>query len=131
MPRPIPDELRIRVVTAWMNGDGSFRKLAARFAVGEATVNRWTVRLRKTGSVSPDPMGGARRGFRVDASGEEVICDLLDTNPDLTLPEVCDALEMANGTVVSPQTMSTTVRRLGYSKKRGSTARKRRIDRTL
>ena len=120
MPKPHPIELRARVVAAHKAGEGSFKDLADRFMVGEASVNRWVALERRTGSVAPRPMGGANSPRMVDEVGELLLMDLLDNNSDCTLVELCEAYEDARSIRVSSQTMSTTVRRLGYTRKRGS-----------
>lgn len=125
MPGPLPVELRLRVVNAWLNNEGSYAVLAQRFGVGEASVDRWVARMRRTGDVLPEPMGGARRATVVDEAGEQIIRDFLNSVPDSTLPELCAHYEECTGVVVSPQTMSDTVRRLGFSKKKRSSDRRR------
>jgi putative transposase len=120
MPAPYPVELRDRVVKAWKAGEGSFKEIGARFMVGEASVNRWVSRERRTGSVAPSPMGGARHDYLVDGPGEELLKDLLVEYPDSTLRELCLAYEADRGVAVSPQAMSETLRRLGYTQKKGS-----------
>ena len=122
MPRPHPIELRERVVTAYKAGEGSFKELARRFMVGEASVNRWVSRERKTGSVAPLPMGGWNRERTVDEAGEALLRDLIDNNPDCTLGELCVEYRVARDVEVSTQTMSDAVRRLEYTRKRGSSA---------
>jgi transposase len=122
MPKPYSMELRTRVVEASEAGEGTFRELAERFKVGEATVNRWVSLKRRTGSVEPSPMGGANRPRLVDAAGEALLRDLLDNNADCTLLELGEAYLEARGVRVSSQTMSSTVRRLGYTRKKGSSA---------
>jgi transposase len=54
-------ELRIRAVEAHEAGEGSYATIAARFAVGEASVKRWVWRFRRNGSVEPQPHAGGRR----------------------------------------------------------------------
>ena len=120
MAGPYPKELRERVVKAWKNGEGTFKEVGARFMVGEATVNRWVSRERRTGSVAASPMGGARHGYLVDGPGEDLLKELVDTYPDSTLRELCSAYEVDRGVKVSPQAMSETLRRLGYTQKKGS-----------
>lgn len=129
MPAPYPKELRERVVNAWREGGSTQREIAQRFMLGEQTIVRWLGRLRATGSVTPDSMGGARRPYVVDEAGAKLIREILDCVPDTTLPELCEAYVESRGVKVSPQTMSDTVRRLGYTQKRGSSAGKRRADR--
>ena len=41
-------------------GGASSRAVAARFGVGESSVQRWERRFRVTGSVLPRPMGGSK-----------------------------------------------------------------------
>ena len=125
MPRPHPIELRERVVAAYKAGEGSFKELARRLMVGEASVNRWVSLERRTGSVTPSPMGGWNRERKVDEAGESLLRDLIDNNPDCTLRELCVEYRVARAVDVSTQTMSDTVRRLGYTRKRGSSAGRR------
>lgn len=123
MPGPLPNSLRRRVVEAWENGEGSFATLGRRFKVGEASVNRWVSLKRKTGSVAPKSMGGARRPPVVDEAGMQFLRETLGAIPDSTLVELCASYLEEYDVVVSPQTMSDTVRRLGLTRKRGSSAR--------
>lgn len=123
MPAPHPVALRKRVVEAWEDGEGSFESLAERFKVGEASVNRWVSLKRRTGEVVPMPMGGNRRKHIVDEKGEAFLLDILREVADSTLVELCAAYLDEFDVVVSPQTMSDTVRRLGLTRKRGSSVR--------
>jgi len=113
-------ELRERVINAWKKGDATQLEIAKRFDLGSQTVVRWLSRFRRTGSVEPSAMGGARRAYIVDEEGATLVREILDCNLDSTLPEVCALYEEVRGVRVSPQTMSDTVRRLGYTRKRGS-----------
>ena len=111
MPRPHPIELRERVVAAYKAGEGSFKELARRFMVGEASVNRWVSLDRRTGSVAPSPMGGWNRERKVDEAGEVLLRDLIDNNSDCTLAELAEEYKVARGVEVSTQTMSDTAGR--------------------
>jgi transposase len=122
MPAPYPRELRDRVIKAWQVGDATLSEIALRFDIASQTVVRLVGRFRRTGSVAPSAMGGARRGFKVDEKGAVLIREILDCHLDITLPEVCALYEEMRGVRVSPQTMSVTVRRLGYTRKRGPSA---------
>ena len=130
MPHPYPKELRERVVNAWNAGGVTQKEVAERFEVGQQTVVRWVSRLRRTGSLAPAISGGARRPYVVDEAGAEVIRGVLDCILDTTLPELCALYEESTGVRVSPQTMSDTVRRLGYTRKRGFSGGWRRAVRT-
>ena len=63
-------------------------------------------------------MGGANHPAVVDGVGELLLRFLLDNRPHCTLVELCDAHEDARSIRVSSPTMLSTVRRLGYTRKR-------------
>lgn len=58
MAEAYPTELRVRVVDAYESGEGGYHTVAARFAVGVATVRRWVRLYRSRGDVEPTPKGG-------------------------------------------------------------------------
>ena len=128
MPAPYPKELRERILES-VRGGATHKATAERFAVAEKTVGRWVDRVDTTGSSAPAPMGGARRPYVVDDAAATVVRDVLDSVPDTTLPELCGILESSCGVKVSPQTMSDTVRRLGYTQKKGFFVRMQRCAR--
>ena len=113
-----PLALRERVVSAYTRGEGSLTEIGKRFNVGRATVDRWVKRYRETGSLKPKPMGGTNRPPKVDATGQQFIRETFEVLPDTTLPELSEAYEKVFGVHVSPQTLSNTVQRMGYTKKR-------------
>lgn len=119
MAGPLPLELRERVVSAYQRGEGSFTELGKRFAVGRATVERWVNRHREKNTLAPKPMGGSRRKPKVDAEGQKFIRETFEALPDSTLPELSEAYQEVFEVEVSPQTLSDTVRRMGYTKKEG------------
>lgn len=114
-----PMELRVRVVNAYNDGEGSYSELAERFAVGEATVNRWLARLRRTGSVEPDPRGGARGTRLITPQGEEYIRDCLASVPSITMAVLTQMYAMEWDVSMSSETMRLAVTRLGYTRKKG------------
>ncbi len=58
MPKPYSVDLRERVVAAVETDKLSRREAASRFGVAASTAINWVRRLRETGSVAPDQMGG-------------------------------------------------------------------------
>ena len=117
MPSPHPLELRQRVVSCYLAGEGTFSEIGARFVVGEDSVNRWINQLRKTGSLVHKPMGGARRSRLVDPEGELLIRTELDQTASTTLRELCNTYRLRRGATILPQTISKIVARMGYTKK--------------
>jgi transposase len=51
-------ELRERVVTGYLSGQGTLIEVANTFGVGSATVTRWVRQRRATGDVLPRKKGG-------------------------------------------------------------------------
>ncbi len=51
-------DLRVRVVGAVQAGGMSCHQAAAHYGVGISTAIRWVQRVRRTGSVAPDRIGG-------------------------------------------------------------------------
>lgn len=120
MASPYPQALRKRVITAYENGEGSFRELAERYGVGVASVNRWIALRRRNGNVVPLPMGGARHQPKINEEGRAFLVATLEEVPDSSIPELVKGYEETFGVSVSAETMRLTVRALGYTKKKRS-----------
>lgn len=123
VPRPLPTELRTRVLDALDEPGASIAKVAARFAVGTATVKRWSAASRTRGSVAPLSMGGQRHAYLITGEMEAFLIELLNEVPDSTAPELADHLHVAFGVRVSEVTVGRTLRRMGYTQKKPSGAR--------
>ena len=115
-----PVELRIRVVDAFNDGEGTYDEISARFGVGRASVIRWVALERDTGSVAPKPMGGARHERLIGPEGEDFIRRVLEEIPDTTIPELVDTYEEEFGIRVGLRTMGRCIHRLGFSREGGS-----------
>lgn len=85
MARPISDDLRERACRALAEGM-SGREVARRFTISSSSVSRWRARLRQTGSVSADPVGGDRRSKRIEAHADLILARMA-AEPDTTLEE--------------------------------------------
>jgi transposase len=84
MGKPISEDLRLRAVAAYLDGASS-RAVAARFGVGESSVQRWERLFRATGSVLPKPMGGS--SSPLDEHRDWLLARLAE-KPDITLQEL-------------------------------------------
>jgi transposase len=123
-------ELRVRVVAAYNDGEGSYSEMAERFRVGEASVNRWLARQRRTGDVAPDVRGGSRRARLITPEGEEYIRDCLAVVPTVTMAMLTQMYELKWGVSMSSETMRLAVTRLGYTRKKGLYALRPRAAKT-
>ena len=78
--------LRRRIIRAWQEEKPSVEELAERFAVGTATVKRFTRRFRETGSVDPRPHGGGQKD-KILPDMLPRVQQLIEGNPDQELTE--------------------------------------------
>lgn len=109
-------DLRQRIVGA-INRGGSRTEVARQFEVAVRTVDRYVRQARETGDLTPRPLPGRPR--RLSPTDEGQVIQLLREQPAATLPEYCERLAATTGTVVSPATMSRTIARLGWTRKKG------------
>ena len=113
----ISTDLRRRAVDAYERGGGSIPAVAARFAVGEASLSRWLRRKRDTGSVERAPRaGGSPR--RVTPDGEALLRAWLDDDPSVAQRVLADRLVAAGQSRVSQQTVRQTLARMALTLKK-------------
>lgn len=93
MSKALSVDLRDRVVAA-IEGGMSCRQAAARFGVSASSAIRWRALVRTRGDVRPGPLGGDRRSGRIEGHAE-LILDLLQQKPDITLAELRASLASA------------------------------------
>ena len=123
MPAPYSVDLRMRAAKAYMSGGGTYEEVAKRFSVGAASVNRWVSRLRRNGSLEPDPMGGDRHS-KFDAESEARLVEIVEADIGATRDELVKKMDEDLGLKVSPSAMQRALNRLGLTrKKRRSTLR--------
>jgi transposase len=86
--KPLPMELREKVVKAYEQGNTSIRKLAARFDVSKSFVERLLKRKQITGDIHPLRQGGSLKS-ELNGYSDELIA-LVEKYPDSTLSEYCE-----------------------------------------
>ncbi len=87
MPNPYPTALRDRAVRAYESNDVTYRAVAERFAIGEATLQRWVRRQRDTGAL--DPL--AKAGGWTSPVDVRLLQTLVQARPDRTTDELTRA----------------------------------------
>ena len=116
MTRPLSNDLRERVVSAFLGGE-SCRSVAARFGVSVSSVVKWSQRYRSTGSVAPSKMGGYRKPL-LDRH-RSFIVERIRQTPHLTLHGLKDELA-ARGVRVSHNAVWMFLRREGLRFKKNA-----------
>ena len=92
MPRPLSNDLRIRMVNAVQNGE-SRHAVAERFDVAPSSVIKLMQAFEATGSHEPKRMGGYKKSKL--AGHEALVCGLIAEVPDATLDELVARLRKA------------------------------------
>ena len=106
-------DLRTRIVEAYEAGEGSYETLATRFAVSRAVVGKLVRQHRELGTLEPQMhLRGRKRS--IDGKLMEKLERHVDQCPDATLAERIEHL----GIACSINTMSLSLKRLGYSFKK-------------
>lgn len=120
MPNPYPTELRDRAVRVYESSDETYRDVAERFAIGEATLQRWVRRQRDTGALDPLAKGGGWTS-PVDV---RLLHALVQARPDRTTAELTRAY---NGRAARParvhrSSILRALQRTGYVFKKNDPA---------
>ena len=114
MARPYSLDLRERVVAA-VESERTCRDVAASFGVSVSSVVKWSLKVRRTGSVAPERMGG-HRPFLLEAEKEWLLRRFAG-KPDATLAAVLDELK-GRGVHVGLSTLWRFLKRQGVSFKK-------------
>lgn len=123
MPRPIADDLRVRLLTAYERGEGSLRQLAARFGVSwgySKKIRQQQLRSGRKQRVEPSRHGpeGA-----VTAAAQACLREAIAAQPDLTLQELRERLRQRQQVTISRSWMGVWVSRLGLRLKKSRCTR--------
>ena len=109
--KPYSEDLRQKIIDAYMKGQESIRQLAQRFKVSRSFVQKLLKRYQQTGTVDPKPHRGGRSP-KLNSEQMNLVAELVKQNNNATLQELCDMLESKTGVQVSRSTMSRIVRKL-------------------
>jgi len=115
--RPYSLDLRQKILRANDQHLGSQRALAALFGVSQSFLEKLLHRRRTTGEVAPRPHAGGRQP-RCNAAALAFIRQLVQTQPDATLEELCTQLQQRRGVRVSVATMCRMLQRVGLPRKK-------------
>ena len=113
--KPYSEDLRWRVVRAVLIG-APREDVAARFLVSVPTIERWLRLKRETGGLAAKPVPGPP-AVKTTALMEALPARLAE-HADATLEEQCSWWQGVSGTEVSTATMSRSLTRLGWTRKK-------------
>ncbi len=114
--RAYSPDLRTKIMAAVDHGM-SKSEAARVFGVGLATIKRYAALRREQGTLAPKPHPGRPPLIRPEQ--QEVLWTQLVAHPDAYLDEQCALWEAHTTVRLSTSAMSRTIRRLGFTRKKG------------
>lgn len=109
-------DLRDRVVAAVDEGT-AITTVAAQFRLHRSTIYRYLTQRQERGTLEPRISPGRTRA--ISAADEARLVEQLQQHPTATLAEQCATWEQSTGVRLSPATLSRTIRRIGWTRKKG------------
>ncbi len=109
-------DLRQRVVAAVEDGT-PITTVATHFRLHRSTVYRYLAQRQARGTLMPRTSPGRVRA--ISTAAEAHLVAHLQQHPTATLAEHCAAWEQTTGVRLSPATLSRTIRRVGWTRKKG------------
>jgi transposase len=126
MTAPLSQDLRRRIAGSVAQGS-SIRQAAARYEVSPSAAVKLIQRVRKTGSLAPDRIGGHRRP--VLEPHADLLRSLVAAKTGITLAQIQTELKARGIVVAALSTILLTLRRLGLRHKKRHSGRPSRTDR--
>lgn len=117
MARSASLDLRIRVVEAYLRGEGTYVQISNRFQVGTASVSRWLRIFRQTGDVLPKPHSGGMPP-KIDAAGLRWLTKTVEKQPDITLAELADRYAEQTDVTVALSILCRALKKVGLVRKK-------------
>jgi transposase len=126
MTAPLSQDLRRRIARSVAQGS-SIRQAAARYEVSPSAAVKLMQRVRRTGSLIPDRVGGHRRP--VLEPHEDLLRNLVAAKSSITLAQIQTELKARGILVAALSTILLTLRRLGLRHKKRHSGRPSRTGR--
>lgn len=118
--KPYSIDLREKVVKAYARGNTSIRKLAARFDVSKAFVQRLLKQQKIKGHIQPEKQGGSLKSVLHKDSTQ--LAQMVEQRPDFTLAEYCEYWGETYGSWVSTSTMCRALKKQQLTRKKRRSA---------
>lgn len=115
-------DLRQKIIDTYHNQPISQRQLADRFTVALSFVQKILKQYRTTGRIEPKPHRGGTQ-LKLNSEQLAILAELIESNNDATLAELCVMLEEKTGVVVSIATMGRMTNLLNITVKKNSLSR--------
>ena len=126
--KPYSVDFRQKIIEVYEQENISIRNLAQRFKVAKSFIQKILKQYRETGNIHPQKQGGHPPRKLQEEQLVDLI-EIIESNNDATLEELCELLQKKTGVRISRSTMGRITLQLNYSVKKNS-ARSRKRERT-
>lgn len=110
-------DLRIRVIKAYTNKEGTQEEIGNRFSVSRNTVYNWVKAYKETGKKEAKKYKSGRKP-KISGSNLLVFKEIVEEYPDATLDEYSEYFLKRTGIKVSSTSVFRTLKRLGLTRKK-------------
>lgn len=121
--KPYSNDLRIKIVEAYQNKEGSMRQLAKRFSVSLYFIATLLKRYKETGKVDPKPHGGGQQP-KIDEERLSTLRKLTEKNADGTVEEIQKLFVSQTQIEVSRATVGRALLKIKLTRKKNCASRR-------
>jgi len=118
--KPYSIDFREKIVKAYKQGNTSVRKVAERFNVSKAFVQKMLKQQKLEGHLQPGKQGGAMKSEL--AGHEPQLVAMVEQHPDATLAEYCEYWRETYHQWISISTMCRELKKLPLTRKKKRSA---------
>lgn len=121
---PYSIEFRQKIIETYYSEKPSIRQLARRFNVAKSFIQKLLKQYQETGDITPK----RQRGSPPRKLSDEhlvILVEIIESNNDATLRELCELLENVTGVKVGCTTLWKITQELKYTAKNTTCSRKR------
>ena len=117
MTAPLSKDLRERIVNAYEQKEGGYKKLAKIYKVAVNSVRRFVELKRTTNSLSPKPHASGPPP-KITRDQTPLLKEIIAEKPDRTLPEITLEWNNRNGTNIHVSSISRAIQRANITFKK-------------
>ena len=115
--KPYSDDLREKIIKAWLKKDDSVTNIARRFDVDRATAKRYIKRYKETGEMSRKRLARSYN-VKVDIQADIFLSQQVKKKPEATLEWLRDQMGKKLGIFVSTMTISRHLKKIKLTRKK-------------
>ena len=115
--KPYSIDFRQKIIEVYEQEDISIRKLAQPFQVAKSFIQKLLKQDQEIEDISPKMQGGSPP-TKLQAEQLMALIEIIESNNDATLVELCDLLQEKTGIRISRSTMGRITLQLNYSVKK-------------